>query len=132
MPTELGHKSMTKTHDLIVGFTLGVKIRTAFPTSHRKGGKAVLKDLFKSEEFENTGIYGRVEAKSSLVGTYGRIHLDPVTPVYVDLPFVIHPGNPEGYQAFRLHHAKQDILAVVNIVLGNIGDGGLSHLLNSL
>ncbi len=66
---QFSHEGLAKTHHFGIRFSLGVKIRAAFTSAHRQGGKAVLEGLFKSEEFENAQIDRGVKSQAPLVGT---------------------------------------------------------------
>jgi len=48
MPVKFRHKTLTETHNLIVGFIFGIKIRSAFTAAHRQTGERIFENLFKS------------------------------------------------------------------------------------
>ena len=90
-------------HDLVVGLALGVKVGPA----HGKGGQAVLEDLLQAQELEHAQGDRRVKAQAALVGSNGRVELDAVTAVDLDLALVVDPGNTEHDDALGLDKALQ-------------------------
>ena len=48
-----------------------------------------------------------MEAESSLVGTDCTVVLNAVAFVYLKMPAVVNPGNPEGNNTFRFNQALQ-------------------------
>ncbi len=48
---QLSHKALAKPHNLIIAFTLGIKVRAAFAAAHRQSCKRILKHLLETEEF---------------------------------------------------------------------------------
>ena len=49
-----------------------------------------------------------METKTSLVGSYCGIELNPVSAVYLYLTIIINPWNPEHYNALRFHQTLND------------------------
>ena len=54
---KLCNKALAECHDLSVGFTLRIKVRTTFTTTDWKSGQGILEYLLKSKEFDNSDIY---------------------------------------------------------------------------
>jgi hypothetical protein len=126
------HEALAETHDLVVGFALGIEIRSALAAAHGQGGEGVLEDLFEGQELENADIDRRMEAQTALVGTDGAVHLDPKAPVHVDLAPVVHPGYPEQDRPFGLHDPLQHRrFAVFRVSIQHRPDG-FHHLLHRL
>ena len=105
---QLGHEALAKAHDLPVALALGVEVGAALGSAHGQARKAVFEDLLKAQKFENGQIHRRMEPQSPLEGADGGVELDPVAPVDVDLPLVVHPGHPEGDHPLRLHEGLND------------------------
>ena len=105
MPEEFGHETLAEFHHLVIGFPLGIKIRSSLGPSHRKGCKAVLEYLFEGEEFQNAEINGGMKSQSSLVWADGAVHLYPVTPVYLHFTLVVQPWYPENDGTFRFRYS---------------------------
>ena len=82
---ELGHEGDTEAADLIVGLALGVKVGTTLTTTHVEAGQGILENLLEAEELEDGQVHRRVEPEATLVGTKGRVELDTVTAVDLDL-----------------------------------------------
>ena len=104
---ELGHEGLAEVHDLVVGLALGVKVGTALAAAHGKGGQAVLEDLLQAQELEHAQSDRRVKAQAALVGSNGRVELDAVAAIDLDLALVVDPGNTEHDDALGLDKALQ-------------------------
>ena len=63
--------------------------------------QGILKDLFKSQELENRQVHGGVEPKTSLIWPQGRVELDTISSIDLDLPLVILPDHSELDDSFR-------------------------------
>ncbi|MPM69412.1 hypothetical protein SDC9_116357 [bioreactor metagenome] len=100
---ELGHEGLAEPHNLIVAFALGIKVGAALAAPDGQAGERVLKDLLKPQELDDGEGDGRVEAQSALVGADGRVELNPVSPINLYVPGVIHPGDPEHDDSLRFH-----------------------------
>ena len=121
---ELGHEGLAEVHDLVVGLALGVKVGAALTAAHRKGGQAVLEDLLQAQELEHAQGDRRVKAQAALVGSNGRVELDAVTAVDLDLALVVDPGNTEHNDALGLDEAlKQGGLLVLGMGVERRLDG---------
>lgn len=57
--------------------------------------ESVLEDLLKSEELEDRQVDGRVETKSSLVGSESGVELNTVSAVDLHDSLVVLPGDTE-------------------------------------
>ena len=53
MTLELGHEGLAKTHDFSVRLALGVEVGTALCATHGQACQRILKDLLKTQEFNN-------------------------------------------------------------------------------
>ena len=63
--------------------------------------QCILKNLLKAQELENRQIHRGMEPKTSLVGTQGRVELDTISSVDLDLSLVILPNHSELDHSFR-------------------------------
>ena len=104
---ELSHEGLAEVHDLVVGLALGVKVGAALAAAHGKGGQAVLEDLLQAQELEHAQGDRWVKAQAALVGSNGRVELDTVTAVDLNLALVVNPGNTEHDDALGLDEALQ-------------------------
>ena len=62
-------------------------------------------DLLQTQELEHAQGDRRVKAQAALVGSNGRVELDTVTTVDLDLALVVDPGNTEHDDALGLDEA---------------------------
>ena len=115
MSAKLCHKALAETHNLSVALALGVKVRTALAAAHRQCCKAVLEDLLKAEELDDTEIYGGVKSDTALVRSDCRVELNSETSVYLSLAVVVYPGYTEHNLSFRLNDSLK--YACVNEIL---------------
>ena len=113
MTAQLGHKALTEPHDLVIALALGIEVGTALSAAHGKTGKAVLEDLLKAQELEDGQVHGRMEPQAPLVRPNGGAELNPIAPVDLDLPLVVHPRHPEGNHPFRLHKGFNNAFLLV-------------------
>ena len=95
MSVELSHEALAESHNFSVGFALGIEVGTALAAADGKAGQGVLEDLLEAEELDDTEVYGRMEAKTSLVRADGAVKLDAVTVIDLDLTLVIYPRDTE-------------------------------------
>ena len=111
---QLGDERLAETHHLVVGFTLGVEVRTALAAAHRQRREAVLEGLLEGEEFQDREVHRRVEPNTSFIGTDSAVHLYAVAAVDLDLALVVEPRHAEdddalGFgDAFEHLHLAQD------------------------
>src|SRR5690606_23242899 len=106
MAAKLGHKRMAKPHHLIVRLALWVKIGTSLAPAHGQGGQTIFENLFECQELQYAGVHGWVKPEASFVGTYGRVHLNAVSTVHMDLAFIVNPCHPERDQPLRFYHSQ--------------------------
>lgn len=85
-----------ETTDLVVGFTLGVEIRSSLSSSHVETSESVLEDLFETEELEDGKVDGRVKTKSSLVRTENGRELNTETSVDLASTLIEKKGRRES------------------------------------
>ena len=107
VPEEFSHEALAEAHDLSVGLALGIEVGAALAAADGQTGEAVLEDLLESQELDDGDVYGRVKPESSLIGTDGRIELDAVSAVHLDLTLIVYPGNAEDDLALRLYQALE-------------------------
>ena len=55
------HKALAERHHLSVGFSLRIKIGTAFAAADGETRQGVFENLLKAQEFDDTQVYGRME-----------------------------------------------------------------------
>ena len=115
MSAKLCHKALAETHNLSVALALGVKVRTTLAAAHRQCCKAVLEDLLKAEELDDTEIYRGVEPQAALVGADGGVELHAEAAVNLHLARIINPRNTENDLSFRLNDSLK--YACVNEIL---------------
>ena len=124
MTIQFRHERFAESHDFTVGFALRIEIASAFAAAHREGGQTVFEDLFKSEEFQNAEVHGRMEAQTAFVRTDRAVELHTVTVVDLDFTLVVDPGNLEGDDAFRNGDAFQNlVLFVTGIGINQFAQG---------
>ena len=112
------HKALAESHDLPVGLALGVKIRAALTAADRQTGQGILKNLLKSEEFDNTQIHRGVQTDAALIGADRTAELDTVTGIHMGLIMVIHPGYPEFDLTFRIDQPLQNRVPAIPFFVG--------------
>ncbi len=131
MARQFGHKALAETHHLCFRLAFWVKIGAALAAAHGKCGQSVFEDLFKAQEFDNGKIDVVPEAQTALVRANGRIELDAVGSVDLNLPLIVYPGNPKQNGALRFHQAADDILLFNAGILLHHGDQRFQNLINS-
>ena len=107
MAAELGHEGLAEAHDFVVGLALGVEVRTALATAHRKRGQSVLEDLLEAEELDDGEIHGRMQTHAALVGADAAVELHAITAVDLHVSFVVYPRNAEHDNALGLDQALE-------------------------
>jgi hypothetical protein len=53
----------------------GSRSRQTFPTTHVEAGECILESLFKSEEFKDGKVHGRVQTETTFVWTECGVEL---------------------------------------------------------
>ena len=122
MAAQLGHEALAETHDLAVALALRVEVAAALAAAHGQTGQTVFEDLLKAEELDDGGADGGMQAQAALVGAYRGVELHAEAAVDLDLAAVVHPGDAELHEAFRLDYAVED--SGVDQILTSVGDGG--------
>ena len=107
---KLAHKGLAETHHFGIGFAFGIEVGAAFAAAHGQGGQCVFEHLLEGQEFQYAQVHGRVEAQAAFIRADGGAHLHAVAAVYLDLPFVVHPGNTEHDHALGFDDALQQAL----------------------
>ena len=129
---QLGHKALAETHDLGIRLAVGVKVSAAFAAAHGQAGQAVLEALLKAQELQDRQVDRGVETQAAFVGTDGRVELDAVAAVDLDLASVIYPGHTEHDDALGLDQALDQTGLLVLGVGSHNGLQALEDFLNSL
>ncbi len=132
MPVKLCHKTLAEAHDFVVWFSFRIKVRTSFSTSHWQRGEAILQYLLKSQKFQNPKVNRGVKAQTTFVGSDGRVHLYPVTPVDLHITFIINPGNPEHDDSFGFSDSLKNLSMLVSWILFYKWNQRFSHFVNCL
>ena len=132
MPKQFRHETLAEPHDLIVRLPLGLKSDPPLAPAHPQGGEAVFENLFKGEKFHDAQVDRRMKTQAALVGSDGAVHLNPETPVDMDLSLVVHPRYPEHYDAFRLDNSFQHRCPAVFRIAVQDRFYRLKHLFNRL
>src|SRR5690606_33682479 len=107
---QLRHEALAEAHDLAVGTTVRVEVRSALGAADALAGQCVLEDLLEAEELDDAQVHARVKTKSALVRAEGRVVLNAVTAVDLHRSVVIDP-----------RHAKHDLPLRLNEALNNAG-----------
>ena len=113
MTVKFTHERLTERHDFAVGFAFRIKIGAAFAAAHRERGQRVFEDLFKTEEFQDAEIHGRMEPETALVRPDRAVELNAVSLIDLNLALVVHPGNLEENDAFRNDHALKNLVLLI-------------------
>jgi hypothetical protein len=83
--------------------------RVSPAAAHGKGGQRVLEYRLEGEELQQAQVHGGVESQAALVWADGAVHLDPESPVDLELPLIVDPRNAEHDHALELHDAFEDL-----------------------
>ena len=105
---QLGHKGLAETHNLCIGFTLGVEVRTTLCTTHRECGEGILEALLEAEELQDAGVYAGMETQTALIGADCVIELEAVACIHLHLTLVINPHYLEGKTTVGLYDTLCD------------------------
>jgi hypothetical protein len=133
MSVELGHEALAECHDFAVGFALGIEVGAALAAADGKAGQGVLEDLLEAEELDDAEVYGRMEAKTSLVRADGAVKLDTVTVVNLNLTLVVYPRYTEQDLALGgCETLKQSLFSVLVLVGFDHDAKGLKDFLDCL
>ena len=133
MTIELSDEALAEAHDLHVGLAVGIKVGTTLAAADRQTGQAVLEDLLKAEELDDTDIYGRMESQTALVRTDRGVELYTVTDVDLYLTVIVYPRNAELDLSLGLGDAlEQSQLAILRFVSVDNGTNGVENLFYGL
>ena len=116
---QLDHKALAETHDLRVGFPLGVEIAAALCAADGQARQAVFEDLLEAEEFDDALIDRGVEAQTALIRADGIVELHAEAAVDVDMSAVVRPRHAEFDHAIRFDQALQHARFQINRVRFN-------------
>ena len=89
---------------------MGVKVSAALAAAHGQAGQAVLEALLKAQELQDRQVDRGVETQAAFVGTDGRVELDAVAAVDLDLTGVVHPGHTECDHPFGFNNSFNNSL----------------------
>jgi hypothetical protein len=92
---QLSHESLAKSSDLSIGLALRVEVGTTLATTHAEASQGILEDLLETKELENRQVDAGVESETALVRTKGRVELDAVTTVDLEVTLVVFPDDTE-------------------------------------
>ena len=105
---QLGHEGLAETHDLGIGFALGIEIGSSLGAAHRQCGQRILEYLLESKELENALVHAGMKSQPSLVRPKRAVEFDAESAVDMEHALVVLPGNAEYDLAFGLHESLQD------------------------
>ena len=63
MAEQFTHEGLAESHDFAVGFAFGIEIGTALAAAHGQGGQGVFENLFKTQEFDDAQVDGRMKTQ---------------------------------------------------------------------
>lgn len=63
---QLSHEGLAEAGDLADGFALGVEVGASLSSTHRQSGQAVLEDLLKAQELDDTQADSAAESETAL------------------------------------------------------------------
>ena len=117
MTIKLGHKALAETEYFCVALALRIEVCATLAAADGKAGKAVFEDLLEAEELHDANVYGRMEAKTSLVRSDCIVKLYTETTVNVSYALIIGPRNSEHYLTIGFYKTlKQSVLTVFSFV----------------
>jgi hypothetical protein len=73
-----------------------------------------------------------MESKATFIGTNGIVALNAISAVHPIIVFVIHPGNPKGYDPIRLGQSLKNLCMFILGILHDKWHDRLSGLLHGL
>ena len=114
---QLSHKALAETHDFGIGLALRVKVGATLATADWQGSEGILENLLKAQELDDAQVYGRVQAKATLVWANGTVELDTIALVYMNLAGIVSPRHTEHNHTLRLYNPLQDGLLLILRVL---------------
>ena len=109
VPPQFKHEGLAETHDLRVGLSLRVEIRTALSAAHRQCSQGVLESLLEAQELKDGEIDRRVETQTALVRPDGVVELYAVACIGLYLAVVVHPCHLESENPVRLHNPLDNL-----------------------
>jgi hypothetical protein len=118
---QLTHERNAEAANLGVRLSLGVEVGTTLTTTHHEAGNGILEDLLEAQELEDRKVDGRVQAETALVGAEGRVELNTVATVDLDVALVVLPDNTELDDALR----NGDDLEAFTVLRVLLEEGGL-------
>lgn len=112
---ELAHEGNAEAANLVVTLALGVEVGTTLATTHHHccelvsecspyrrqsclsltASEGILEDLLEAEELEDGKVDGGVKSETTLVWAEGRVELDTITTVHLEVAIVVLPDDAE-------------------------------------
>ena len=86
---------------------MGSKSDPPLPPPMGRTGQGIFEHLLKSQELDDSQIYGRMEAQTALVGSDSAVELHSEARVDLDLSLIIHPRYPEDDLPLRIRQSFQ-------------------------
>lgn len=75
---EFSHEGYAETTDLIVGFTLGIKVRTSLSAADVQARQSILECLLEAEEFKDRKVDRGMQTQSTFVRAQCGVVLDQI------------------------------------------------------
>lgn len=116
MLAQLSHECYTESSDLVVGLALRIEVGSSFTTTDvhclHKGqlksskivvtwaslltsSQSILEDLLEAQEFEDAQVDSWVKTEATLVWAQGRVELNTISAVELELSLIIFPDDTE-------------------------------------
>ena len=127
---KFSHERLTKSHNLVVGFSFRIKIGAAFAAADGKTRQGIFENLLERKEFQNTEVDARMKTQAAFVRSDCRIHLHAVAAIDVSYIFIVLPSHAESYDAIRLNHAFQHFFRFVLRILFEERDNRSQNFFN--
>ena len=133
MSVQLRHKALAEGHYLSVGFAFGIKIGAALAAADRKARQGILEYLLKAKELDDSKIYGRMQAQSTLIRPDRAVELHAVSGIYLNLSLIIYPRHTEDHLTLRIYQSlQQGIFSVSFLIRFDHNSEGFQNLLHRL
>src|SRR5690606_6407592 len=105
-----GHEALAEPHDLVLGASLRIEVRTTLGTADGQPRQRVLEHLLEAEELDDAQVNRRVKAQPALVGSEHTVESHPEAAGNLHLAAIILPGHAEDQLALRLADALDDLV----------------------
>src|SRR6185295_17162544 len=97
MPSQFDHQRLTESHDLALTFAFRVEVRTSLAAAHGQTGKAVLKRLLETQEFQDTQRHRRVKSHPALVRPDRIVELHTPRAVRANVALIVFPTDSKDH-----------------------------------